>query len=407
MNARTASFAAAALAALLLFSCSANDRPTAVSVGGGGGLSSTKPDGGDLPEPGTEAAALEARRPSSARNALTGAPLEEYYFVWYYSAFLHPAGPHLEDWWKYASIPEVLSDVRALGTAIEIPDRFSRYLDSAQSNAYWEAEEATVDTTVFAERLDEEVALVRITEFRKHSVGRESGDTTGTWSEFLDALDRTSSAKATVLDLRGNPGGDYLACLEIADEILGEYPYFVRWSGWSRLDPDYPEYVSVRGAAGGRGEGREWVFLQDSGSASCAELMLTSARTAPDRKRPIVGTRSYGKGIGQSLLVAPHGGTLIVTSMVVLAMDSTLYHGVGIEPDTLVADPEEQLAVAYALARAAIGASGDSSASAADSSVAPPPPAVDFGALQRRLGARRSASEPGMTVPAPGSRKER
>ncbi len=402
-----------AASAALLLSCSANDGPTAVSVGGGGGLSSSKPgDGGEIPGPGTPAGTLEASRPSSARNALTGAPLEEFYFVWYYTAFLHPYGPDLGDWWRYGSIPEVLSDVRAVGASEGFLDPFSRYLDSAQAHAYWTADEATVDTTVFVERLDDEVALVQISSFRRHSVGRESGDTAGTWSEFLDALDATASDRATILDLRGNPGGDYAACMGVADEILGAQPFFVLWRGWSRLNADVPEYTTVVGADGGRGEGRRWVVLQDSGSASCAELVATSVQSAADPKIPVVGTRSYGKGIGQSLLDGPHGGMLSVTSMVIFsAADGRTYHGVGIEPDTLVSDPDEQLAAAYALARAPAGSSAADSSAAAlpDSSAArpAPPPAPDFAGLQRRLVARRSASAPEMTIPGPGLRKAR
>lgn len=404
---RTLLLPLAALAALLL-SCSANDGPTAVSVSGGNGGAPTpsKPGNGaaEIPVPGVKADSLLALRPDGARNDLSGAPLEEFYFVWFYMAFLHPYGPHLGDWWRYGSIPEVFSDVRAAGASEGFLDPFSRYLDSAQANAYWTADEATVDTTVFVERLDEEVALVQVTSFRRHSVGRESGDTTGSWSEFLDALDATASDSATILDLRGNPGGDYTVCFGIADEILGARPYFVLWNGWSRLYAEVPEYTPIGGSDGGRGEGRRWVVLQDGRSASCAEIVVAAVKSASDPKIPVVGTRSYGKGIGQDLLGGPHGGMLSVTSSVVLAMDGSIYHGVGIEPDTLVSDSDEQLDAAYALARASFETPGDSAsdelpdAAAAQPLVAQPAPPPGFGDLQRRLESRRVASEPGMTM---------
>ena len=395
MTARSA--ALLGLLLLLAAGCSRNDDPVSIAVDREGVTPADNPGAMEK---------LAAQRPAGAANQLYGGDLEEFYFVWSNASVFHPFGEYLDDWWTYPAIPYVLSHLRSVSHVIQYPDDYSRYLDSLQASAYMGKYERTVDTTVHVDWLDDDVAVVSVTSFRANSVGEERGDTTGSWSEFVDAMKATEGAKATILDLRGNPGGTMTTCLGIADEILGEVPFVIVWSGWSRFYEEVPEYTTYAGTPGGSGEGRNWVFLQDSGSASCSEVVLSSVRTSA--AGPIVGKRSFGKGIGQSLIDTPRNGLLILTTFEIFAADSSSYHASGIEPDTLVSDPENQLAVAYALARASFAASGAADSSGAalpDSAVAPPPPDLpDFGGLQRRLDARRVEAEPEMTVLGTGLR---
>ena len=63
----------------------------------------------------------------------------------------------------------------------------------------------------------------------------------------------------------------------------------------------------------GIAKGRYFVFLADTGSASCAELMLVGAIS--NTKSPVVGLTTYGKGIGQSYLGTYANGIAGITSM--------------------------------------------------------------------------------------------
>ena len=61
------------------------------------------------------------------------------------------------------------------------------------------------------------IPVIRITEFTSETVSDS-----GTYGEFLNALKKTDGAKSTIIDLRGNPGGDIDQCQAIAAELLAE-----------------------------------------------------------------------------------------------------------------------------------------------------------------------------------------
>lgn len=314
----------------------------------------------------------------SVRNHLKGDDLNEYYFVWSLLYSLHPSGEELEEWWRYANINEALSVVQQAYS-----DPFSRYIQPEIARLFLQDRGSTTDTTVFLEWPAETIPLIQITEFRLHSIGVEHGDTTGTWSEFRSALQKSAESEATILDLRGNPGGETAICTAIADEFVDEGVLYIERNYWANVDYTVPFVRGIEATKGGFAVGRRWVILQDSMSASCAELLLIALKG--NKVGTSVGTTSYGKGIGQTYFLTPLEGILSVTTFETLGNDSLSFHSFGIPPDHEEASPKAQLELALQLAQPA-----------------PPPPlltrdrgetpAVDQ--LQERLQQRRSRSSP-------------
>lgn len=78
-------------------------------------------------------------------------------------------------------------------------------------------------------------------------------------------------------------------------------------------------------------------FLQDGGTASASEILLSSLRENLGSGIETYGETSYGKGIGQYYIGSPLGGCYAVTMMRIDPLHASRYHGAGIAPDVAVA----------------------------------------------------------------------
>lgn len=214
--------------------------------------------------------------------------------------------------------------------------------------------EAFKAPTVFLS-YEDSIPVIRIDQFVPNTVSDS-----GSYGEFVRMLRKTSDAKSTIIDLRGNPGGDGAQCNNISAELLskgdtiiidietnvdstysrGEYEYFQKF--------DTTTYIA---SEDGIGKGRYYVFLADSNSASCAEVMLSSITV--NLKTPVVGQISYGKGIGQYILPTSGNGLALISGLRTFDKDWGIYHRFGIAPDYPIDDPEKQMAKAVELAKEA------------------------------------------------------
>ncbi|MDX1977802.1 MAG: S41 family peptidase [Pseudanabaenaceae cyanobacterium bins.68] len=133
----------------------------------------------------------------------------------------------------------------------------------------------------------------------------------------------SAGAQGYVLDLRGNPGGLLQAGVEIAREWLdqGAIVYTVDRQG---IQETYR-------ATGASLTQKPLVVLTDGGSASASEV-LAGALHDNDRAQ-LVGTRTYGKGLVQSLFELEDGAGLAVTIAKYETPNHTDIHKVGIKPD--------------------------------------------------------------------------
>jgi carboxyl-terminal processing protease len=137
-------------------------------------------------------------------------------------------------------------------------------------------------------------------------------------------------AEGIVLDLRGNPGGLLEEAVLSASIFLPKGDVVVRTR--SRTQGD-----SVHKTVGGNLPRRPLVLLIDRGTASSAEIL--TAALADDAGAPVVGTRSYGKGVFQEERGLANGGALKLTVGEYFTPDGVnLAQSHGIHPDVRVSD---------------------------------------------------------------------
>ena len=164
------------------------------------------------------------------------------------------------------------------------------------------------------------VAYLRITGF-EIGTGKDSKSTYDEFCEHLDAL-KTAGMKSLVIDLRDNPGGDFDSVCKIADRILPEglITYTEDKKGTRKDIKSDKEALDV-----------PIVVLINGGSASASEVLTGALKD--NNKATIVGTKSYGKGIVQSVFSFIDGSGMSVTTAKYYTPSGVCIHGIGIEPD--------------------------------------------------------------------------
>jgi carboxyl-terminal processing protease len=176
-----------------------------------------------------------------------------------------------------------------------------------------------------------------------HSVMEENGEKIGyvkliqfdsiTVSQFKTAVEdlKSKGCGKFIFDLRGNPGGELNSVVAMLDYILPKGPIV------HILDADKNEtqvYESDASELVG-----EMVVLADGNTASAGELFTSALRDY--EKATIIGTKTYGKGCGQSFHPLSNGGYITVTSFFYNPPYGENYDGIGIYPDIEVELPEE------------------------------------------------------------------
>lgn len=200
--------------------------------------------------------------------------------------------------------------------------------------------------TVFVDMVDS-IPVITVTEFTDTTVL-----VTGTYGEFLDALEETAGAKSTIIDLRGNPGGTVEHCVNMAAEMLPKNDTIITIISHTidtLTEEPYIDTTTFITEEDGIGAERYYVILADSNSASCAELMV--AGVVSNTKSPVVGQTTYGKAIGQSYLETIAGGLTGITSMRLLDKNGQTYQKYGIVPDFEEGDSTRALQIAATLAK--------------------------------------------------------
>jgi carboxyl-terminal processing protease len=183
-----------------------------------------------------------------------------------------------------------------------------------------------------------EVALPNVSSEATTVDGRELGyvrmlsfseDAHGQLAEAVKRVER-EGAEGLVLDLRGNPGGLLQEAVLSASIFLPEDEVVVRTSSRAQGDQVYK-------TVGGNLPRRPLVLLIDRGTASAAEIL--AAALADDTGAPVVGTRSFGKGVFQEERGLANGGALKLTVGEYFTPDGVnLARSRGIHPDVKASD---------------------------------------------------------------------
>lgn len=142
-------------------------------------------------------------------------------------------------------------------------------------------------------------------------------------TRIFNALSKVTEAKALVVDLRGNPGGDAEAALEVAGDFL---PKGATLAVFDDGEERTPIKNRVTGSAGAK-----LVLLVDGATASSAEVLVACLKH--HGRAVIVGARTYGKTTSQSVTKDDAGAYSYGTVARYDAPDGSPIDGVGIEPD--------------------------------------------------------------------------
>jgi carboxyl-terminal processing protease len=154
-----------------------------------------------------------------------------------------------------------------------------------------------------------------------------------TVTQFKNAVEelRAEGCEKFIFDLRNNPGGELNAVISMLDYLLPAGPIV------HILDADKKE-TQVYNSDASEIEA-EMVVLTNGKTASAGELFTSALRDY--EKATLIGTKTYGKGCGQSVHSLSNGGIITITSFFYNPPFGENYDGVGIYPDIEVELPDE------------------------------------------------------------------
>ena len=243
-------------------------------------------------------------------------------------------------------------DVEEQETASKDGDKFEFVVSRGESLDTLDIKVQKVKTPTVFVNYRGDIPIITISEFTDTTITNE-----GTYGEFKEALRKTDGAKATIINLADNGGGSVDHCEPMAAELLPANTvlgYSINADidtihDYTQIIDTVPMLPSDYGKTGdGMANDRYIVFIQNGGTASCSELMISAVTAA--RNAPVVGTRSYGKGIGQYYFETPAGGYAGVTSSQFFDKNHNSYHTYGIEPDILKLSLKDAVNAAFEIA---------------------------------------------------------
>ncbi|MFA5410630.1 MAG: S41 family peptidase [Candidatus Omnitrophota bacterium] len=180
--------------------------------------------------------------------------------------------------------------------------------------------------------LEDGIAYIRLVEFRE-STARDM-------DAALDKL-KKEGMNALILDLRNNPGGLLEAAVEVTERFIEKGKLIV--STKSRKSSQDLRFLS---RAKDPILDLPVVVLINEGSASGSEIV---AAVFQDYKRGIVlGTKSFGKGVVQTVIPLSDGSALRLTTSKYITPLGRIIHEKGVIPDIAVEEGKIELATAKA-----------------------------------------------------------
>jgi carboxyl-terminal processing protease len=178
-------------------------------------------------------------------------------------------------------------------------------------------------TSVKVREVEPGYAYIRISQFQD--------DTTGDLEKKLgEVLKKNGPQKGAILDLRSNPGGLLTAAVGVSDDFL-DSGTIVTTRG--RL-PD--SNLTFTAHSGDLLNGAPMVVLTDNGTASAAEIVAGALKD--NRRALIVGRRTFGKGVVQTVLPLDADHAVKLTTARYYTPNGTSIQAEGIKPDIALGD---------------------------------------------------------------------
>lgn len=169
-----------------------------------------------------------------------------------------------------------------------------------------------------------DIAYIGLTQFEEDTV-----------EEFTEAMKAAAGKKGLILDLRGNPGGILEAAVGVSDQLLPKADIV---SAKDNRNKEVFHYTSDEAS---------WkkpiVVLVNGGSASASEIVAGALKD--NKAATLVGEKTYGKGVVQTLVPLPGGGGIKLTTSEYFTPSGVSIQDKGIEPDVKVSLPENVKAI--------------------------------------------------------------
>ena len=150
----------------------------------------------------------------------------------------------------------------------------------------------------------------------------------------LQAIDELHDTPALIIDLRGNPGGQFPVRKAIASQLVGEPKLFMRYQHRDGLEEAYLDSVPdpYKGKV---------VILVDELSASSSEEFAGSLQALG--RATIVGSQTPGRCLVMNVEPLPNDALLVYPYGQSQTPDGRVLEGNGVVPDIAVALDREQL----------------------------------------------------------------
>ncbi|HYH02941.1 MAG TPA: S41 family peptidase, partial [Bacillota bacterium] len=180
----------------------------------------------------------------------------------------------------------------------------------------------TVEAELRAEPVLGKYAYVKISQFAE--------TTAKDLEQQLNRIEKNALCKALILDLRGNPGGELDAAIQVAGKFIPRgKPVLHIFRRGQLMETVKNETVSHKYLP--------MVVLVDGWSASASEIVAGALK---DQKRAVlVGTATFGKDLIQQIIELPGGTGVSITVASYLTSGKVNIHKKGVNPDIVITIP--------------------------------------------------------------------
>ena len=175
--------------------------------------------------------------------------------------------------------------------------------------------------SVYSRLLDNGIGYARLTVFGSNTA-----------SELTQALTKLEAqgAKAYILDLRDNGGGYLNAAIDVSSKFIPSGPIVsVESRGGSNTQYDAEDTAIAP---------KPLAVLVNQYTASASEI--TSGAIQDDGVGELIGEKTYGKGVVQTIHPLPDGSAVKITSARYLTPRGRDINQIGIVPDIVTVEPK-------------------------------------------------------------------